>query len=190
MKRAVVIVAALLSGCVSGGVPLTGPTPSAFMTKSIGKCPWMGADGSATQLTDTVAVTAAHADWLFGAKDIPGMDAAVFAHANEAPKLRDAVLNEPVHIYGAGCGGDKRFTTGRIVWLNATYDYRGKTVHGFAYTGDFRPGYSGGSVIADSDGAVLGMTPGSFNSGPILDKAPGEPIAFAYYSADLLSAIQ
>lgn len=182
MKRALVL-CLMLGSCAPGGEPLTGPAPSPFFAKSIGACPWLGADGSATQISATTAVTAAHAAWLFGADKIAGRDLARFLHAGPAPMLRDPVLGEHVRTYGSSCGGELRMAEGKVVWLNAVYEYDGATVHGFAFTGRIAQGFSGGPVIGD-DGAVLGITPGWYNSGPILDKAPGERVGFAYRATD------
>jgi len=182
-KSASVAIPLALGACVGGNYPGYAPD---LITYSVGECPLLGENASATQLTDSMAVATAHGVPTFlGATVVPGKDISTFpSHYGRPLPRRDPVLGESVHVYGSSCGGFKQNVAGRVVLLHAWTMYGKERVWGFAIAGHIVPGMSGGPVVG-ADGALLGMVTAIYTSGDIMRLAPGETIGFAYLASSL-----
>lgn len=180
------LVALALAGCA--GQP-TGDAPPFFHTRVLGIPTLLATAWSETQITGTEGVTAYHA-LRSGMHRVGVMDIGAFDSEGPAPAIiRTARLNEPVSIYGTsvwcGCAmvahGTVLFNRG---WIEHHYS-NGQPFKdwGIVLAAHIAPGYSGGSVVADSDGALLGVIT------EIMEVTEGSdyrgPAAFAYAATDI-----
>lgn len=132
------------------------------------------AEGAATVIAPGFAVTNAHNENLLAGVTILGSpkdyDLLFFGTDRQtAPLIGTPKLGERVIAYGQGKDRDLRIAHGVVRQLPATgSDY-------FIFEGNAGPGFSGGPVIDEADGRLLGIVYGYKDA-----EKGGQPMIYAY----------
>lgn len=218
-RNAMVLGAALVLTACSHGQPIGQainqnapglPTAENFRHLKVGACPWLGSDAAATVIAPGWIATTEQAADAFPQKHYtdPAFDLAfVPINGGDPLPLARAEDGEHVWIYGVGCGGDTRYTEGRVIatdgkqcWGDAIdanardqvsafcRQQKEGTAPGFIIqAADAGKGLYGGPVVNDK-GQMVGILEGSLTN--TVGNLPPDPehLAFAYNSSDVLAS--
>jgi hypothetical protein len=173
-----VLAALALAGCAAGQRTAAPGDFISMRTNPLGLSP-VQIEGSAIQVTPTLAVTAKHIPALLTGDryEVPGMDIAYFAHDGvPVPGFADARLGETVTLDGNSFTGHTT-SSGQVLLTDASrLDCSSGTVErGIAFDADASTGDSGGAV-KNADGQLVAMftgwimlVPGTFaRTGPAM----------------------
>jgi len=189
MQRAIlaVLLALALPACAeSFGEPASGFSSGAIAKAYIplSHRGFLGnVDAAATQVADGVAATNAHNYELIVPSHyigpVNGYDLIFFKSDGPAPPPVATPYNgERVRAYGQGIDGELRTAEGSVISVNATLPPRACAAcapqSAIIYDAPAGPGFSGGPVIDEKTGALVGITFG------YEEKENGKTMMFAY----------